>query len=64
MKRGAKIIAVHCAACDAKHGEFTEKDSPKSFACTACGLGQQVSAGPKVGFSSKRNYPQGFFENQ
>jgi hypothetical protein len=60
--RNAPLIAVACAGCDEPHGEFAKKDLPKSFICGKCGLGQGVVATKPIGYSHKRNYPEGYFD--
>jgi len=55
---------LRCGVCDT---EIREVDNPhKSYteSCPKCGLVQYISATPKVGFSSGRNYPSDYFENQ
>jgi len=55
------MISVYCGVCNAEHGLFHAKDIPKSFICAACGCGQKVSPPKSIGYSFKRNYPEGFW---
>ena len=63
MKKPASI-EIKCALCDHLHGEFPVKKLPKTFVCSACGIGQRTLMPQYVGWSHKRNYPQGYFENK
>jgi hypothetical protein len=62
--RGPKLVPVVCSDCDEPHGEFEKKNVPRSFVCVKCGLGQATTTAPAhmVGHSHKRNYPEGFFD--
>jgi hypothetical protein len=60
-KEQVQMVSVYCGACNAMHGTFLKKEIPKSFICTNCGVGQQVTYPQGAGFTHKRNYPEGYF---
>lgn len=64
-KRTEPEIDVVCAVCQHPHGTFTKKTVPKSFVCQreGCGIGQKVEKSDWVHGSTKRNYPEGYFES-
>lgn len=60
-KKSDEVVRLYCAVCDAFHGEFAKKILPKSYICIHCGTGQTVSTYQTIGYSHKRNYPEGFW---
>jgi hypothetical protein len=57
-KKEKEIKEADCACCGKRH----YFDQPvKSFVCKQCGVGQSVTPPKAIGYSSKRNYPEGFW---
>jgi hypothetical protein len=58
MKKGEGLKEIECGFCGKWH-RFT---SPvKSFVCQQCGVAQNIILPKAVGYSHKRNYPEGFW---
>jgi ribosomal protein L37E len=59
MSKAKKEITEADCACCGKHHDF---ETPvKSFVCQQCGVGQSVASQKAIGYSRKRNYPEGFW---
>ena len=63
MAKVTILVDISCSGCNTVFGTFAKSDVPKKFICTKCGLGQQSVLPTGVGYSHKRNYPSGYFEN-
>lgn len=55
------LVIIDCQTCHKEYGRFKKKDVPKSFVCPFCKTGQTYSAPSGVGFTKKRNYPEGYY---
>ena len=59
------MLIVECKVCFKEIARFEDpKQAPKKIECPHCTIWQDTNTRHVVGRSHKRNYPQGFWENQ
>ena len=59
------MIVIDCLVCFKEIARYDDKKSvPKTLKCPHCHLTQPATTGQTVSHSRRRNYPQGFWENQ
>lgn len=56
---------LECKCCFKEIAKYeNEKEIPKRISCPHCHTKQDTTVAQSIGFSHKRNYPSGYFENQ
>lgn len=61
MKKKIITISISCGYCSYYFGDYEKKDIPKNLICPKCGVACTPNTQPTVGYSRKRNYPEGFW---